>query len=65
MVTQEGHLSRASLVEVGGYEKREARRLMDVVARARFQPAQRDGLPVAVNLIWLLERTTVRGKISG
>ena len=65
VVTQEGHLSRASLVEVGGYEKREARRLMDVVARARFQPAQRDGLPVAVNLIWLLERTTVRGKISG
>lgn len=65
VVTQEGRFARASLVEMGGYENREARRLMDVVAAARFQPAQRDGLPVAVNLIWLLERTTVRGKISG
>jgi Putative zinc-finger len=65
VVTQEGRLSRASLVEVGGYEGREARRLMDAVSGARFQPAQRGGSPVAVNLIWLLERTTVRGKISG
>ncbi len=65
VVTQEGRLARASLVEVGGYEGPEARRLMDAVTGARFQPAQRDGSPVAVNLIWLLERTTVRGKISG
>jgi Putative zinc-finger len=65
VVTLEGRLSRASLVEVGGYEGREARRLMNAVAGARFQPAQRGGSPVAVNLIWLLERTTVRGKISG
>jgi hypothetical protein len=65
VVTQEGRLSRALLVEVGGYEGREARRLMDAVSGARFQPAQRGGSPVAVNLIWLLERTTVRGKISG
>jgi hypothetical protein len=65
VVTQEGRLSRASLVESGGYEGGEARRLMDAVSEARFQPAQRGGAPVAVNLIWLLERTTVRGKISG
>jgi hypothetical protein len=65
IVTQEGRLSRASVVEAGGYEGGEARRLMDAVATARFQPAQRGGAPVAVNLIWLLERTTVRGKISG
>jgi len=65
VVTQEGRLSRASLVEMGGYEGVEARRLMDAVSEARFQPAQRDGAPVAVNLIWLLERTTVRGKITG
>jgi hypothetical protein len=65
VVTQEGRLSRASLVEVGGYEGREARRLMDAMSGARWQPAQRGGSPVAVNLIWLLERTTVRGKISG
>ena len=38
---------------------------MDAVSSTRFQPAQRGGAPVAVNLIWLFERTTVRGKISG
>jgi len=65
VVTQEGRLSQASLVESGGYGGTEARRMMDMVSAARFQPAQRDGAPVAVNLVWLLERTTVRGKISG
>jgi hypothetical protein len=64
VVTQEGRLARASLVEAGGYEGGEARRLMAAVSTARFQPAQRDGAPVAVNLIWLLERRTVRGKIT-
>jgi hypothetical protein len=65
IVTQEGRLSRAALVEAGGYHGIEARRLMDAVSTARFQPAHRDGAPVAVSLVWLLERTTVRGKISG
>jgi hypothetical protein len=65
IVTQEGRLSRAAMLEAGGYQGVEARRLMDAVVAARFQPAQRDGAPVAVNLIWLLERTTVRGKTAG
>jgi len=33
---------------------------MDAVSRARFEPAQVAGLPVAVNMVWLVARTTVR-----
>lgn len=64
IVTREGRLSRAALLEAGGYARSDTRRLMDAVSAATFQPAQRGGSPVAVNLVWLLERTTVRGKVS-
>jgi hypothetical protein len=38
-------------------------RLLDRVARSRFAPAERGvaRAPVAVNMVWLLARTTVRG----
>lgn len=37
-------------------------RLLNAVGRARFEPAQRvGGVPVAVNMVWLLARTTVKG----
>jgi hypothetical protein len=36
--------------------------LRDAVSRARFEPATRMGLPVAVNRVWLLAHTTVRAK---
>jgi hypothetical protein len=35
---------------------------MNAVREARFHPASRRGSPVAVNLVWLLTHTTVRGK---
>ena len=35
------------------------RQVMHAVSQARFRPAQRHGTPVAVNLIWLFEQTTV------
>lgn len=36
--------------------------LLDAVGHARFAPAQRvGGAPVAVNMVWLLSRTTVKG----
>ena len=34
------------------------------MSRAKLQPAQGGGGPVAVNLVWLLAHTTVKGKIS-
>jgi hypothetical protein len=35
--------------------------LLDAVSTARFEPARRDGAPIAVNVIWVLTHTTVRG----
>jgi Putative zinc-finger len=62
VLTQEGRVSHASVLP--SWEDREARRrVIDAVAGVRFQPAQRGGTPVAVNLLWLVEHTTVRGKI--
>lgn len=34
--------------------------LLDAVSRARFEPARREGLPIAVNMVWLVAHTTVR-----
>jgi len=36
--------------------------LRDAVSHARFEPATRKGLPVAVNMVWLVTHTTVRAK---
>lgn len=37
--------------------------LLDAASRARFEPAQAGGSPVAVNMVWLLAHTTVRGRL--
>ena len=34
--------------------------LMGAMSRARFEPARVDGLPVAMNMVWVVEHTTVR-----
>jgi anti-sigma factor RsiW len=66
VLTQEGRVSNASLLPPARYDVdvTDARRVIDAVTLARFQPAQRGGLPVAVSLIWVLEQTTVKGKTS-
>jgi hypothetical protein len=35
--------------------------MLDAASRARFVPAQSGGLPVAVNVVWLVTSTTVKG----
>lgn len=64
VVTQDGRLAFPSLVSSSPYSQAEDRRVMDQVSTIRFEPATRGGAPVAVNFVWLLERTNVRGKIS-
>lgn len=64
ILTQEGVVAQASFLprqEDGELE----RQVMHAVSQARFRPAQRHGAPVAVNLIWLFEQTTVRGTSDG
>jgi hypothetical protein len=39
--------------------------LLNAVSRSRFEPAQAGGAPVAVNMVWLLARTTVKGTARG
>jgi hypothetical protein len=64
VVTQDGRLAFPSLVSTSPYSLAEDQRVMDQVSATRFEPATRGGAPVAVNFVWLLERTNVRGKIS-
>jgi hypothetical protein len=65
VVTQDGRLAFPSMVTSSpSYSLAEDQRVMDQVSTIRFEPATRGGAPVAVNFVWLLERTNVRGKIS-
>jgi hypothetical protein len=64
VIMQDGRLAFPSLVSSSPYSQAEDRRVMDQVSATRFEPATRGGAPVAVNFVWLLERTNVRGKIS-
>lgn len=72
VVTREGTVANLAVLDDGGEPARGAKgmagskdakrveELLDVVSRARFEPATREGLPVAVNMVWLVTHTTVR-----
>jgi TonB family protein len=62
VLTQEGMLSQAEVLRASADDEL-GRGVMRAVSSTRFRPAQRHGAPIAVNLIWLFEQTTVRGKI--
>ena len=65
VVTQQGRIANLELVlaeQRSGADRERVLRLLDDVSRARFEPARIGGSPVAVNVVWLLAHTTVRGK---
>jgi hypothetical protein len=71
VVTREGTVANPELLRVtsdrnpiapGTQEAEAAQVLMGAVSRARFEPARVDGLPVAVNMVWLVANTTVRAE---
>ncbi len=64
VLTQEGVVAQASFLPAKEDDEFE-RRVMRAVSSTRFRPAQRHGSPVAVNMIWLFEQTTVRGTLDG
>jgi hypothetical protein len=43
-------------------DSRELLEILDAASTARFEPARYEGVPVAVNMVWLVARTTVRAK---
>jgi len=66
VVTREGRVANYEVL-VSEQENRpgalDVTHLLDRVARSRFSPAERGvaRAPVAVNMVWLLARTTVKG----
>jgi Putative zinc-finger len=64
VVTQDGRIAFPSLLS-SPYSTADDRRLISAVSGARFEPATRSGAPVAVNFVWLLERTTVSARVRG
>lgn len=62
VVTQEGRIANPEVLLSNRREREKYERLVDALTKARFEPAQFAGAPVAVNMVWLFARTTVRAK---
>jgi Putative zinc-finger len=70
VVTTEGRLANVSVLDTSGNsdasmatsDAKRYEKLVDAVSRARFEPVMREGNPVAVNMVWFVANTTVRGQ---
>jgi hypothetical protein len=62
VVTKEGGVADLSVL-TNDRDRRHVTGLLDAISQARLQPAEFGGAPVAVNLVWILAQTTVKGKI--
>ncbi len=64
VVTRDGRLIDPRLVN-DGRDRQQIEDLLNAISTARFEPARYAGSPVPtnVNVLWLLARTTVRGKV--
>ncbi len=62
VVTREGRIANLELLRANDHtgDGTFVEGLLDAVSRARFEPARVAGLPVAVNMVWMVARTTVR-----
>jgi Putative zinc-finger len=66
VVTREGRVVNLELhaqnddVKAGSSEAIAMKSVVDAISLARFEPARVLGLPVAVNMVWLVAHTTVR-----
>jgi Putative zinc-finger len=67
VVTREGRLVNLELHQdgqepkAGSSEARAMQTMLGAMSQARFEPARVGGLPIAVNMVWLVAHTTVRG----
>ena len=60
VVTREGVLSGVEVLRSSAFSEGFEGNLFQLTSEIRFLPALYEGLPVAVNVVWLLEQTTVR-----
>jgi hypothetical protein len=69
VVTREGRVASLELlrdqgmpwIAPGNDEATLVNEMLGVASETRFEPASVEGLPVAVNVVWIVARTTVRG----
>ena len=72
VVTREGSIVNLELhpedgqtPAAGSPEAREFQYMLGAVSKVRFEPARISGLPVAVNMVWLVTQTTVHATKAG
>jgi hypothetical protein len=63
VVSREGRVSDVSVLTTD-HDRQQVSEILNAISRGRLEPAQFAGSPVAVNLVWLVAHTTVRGKTS-
>jgi hypothetical protein len=63
VVTKEGRVEGLSVL-TGNQNRQPVNDILKAISEGRLEPAQFAGAPVAVNLVWLVAQTTVRGKAS-
>jgi hypothetical protein len=61
IVRRDGWVSGLETID-GGNDRQDVERLVAALSRGRLEPAQFGGSPVAVNLVWLIAHTTVKGQ---
>ena len=67
VVTSEGRVSNIEIndgyggVAMASMDSRRLENLVDAVSRTRFEPVMKEGEAVAVNMVWFVAHTTVRG----
>ncbi len=62
VVTREGRVSGLELLSNDHHLREGVIAVVEGLSRGRLEPAQFGGSPVAVNLVWLVVHTTVKGK---
>ena len=67
VVTREGRVSNVEVndgsggVAMASMDTKRLENLVDAVSKTRFEPVMKEGAPVAVNMVWFVAHTTVRG----
>jgi len=62
VVSREGRVSELSIL-ANDRDRRQVAQLLDAISRSRLEPARYGTDPIAVNLVWLVEHMTVKGKL--
>jgi hypothetical protein len=62
VVSREGRVSELSVL-ANDRDPRHIAQLLDAISRSRLEPARYGTDPIAVNLVWLVEHMTVKGKL--